>query len=76
MRTNILLILGLCSLNLHQTLLDDVCYEKDKAPVELDVLYDDQCVDLEGNIYREGSQLMSCCDCLRLVRNYLEYLCR
>ena len=68
MRTNFLLILGLCALNLQQTLLEDVCYEKDKAPVDLDVLYDDQCLDLEGVIYSLGSELVSCCDCFRLVR--------
>ena len=65
MRTNFLLILGLCSLNLQQTLLEDVCYEKDKAPVEVDVLYSDHCEDLEGNIYSLGSELRSCCDCFR-----------
>ena len=63
MRTNFLLILGL----FQQTLLENVCYEKDKAPVEDDVLYDDQCLDLEGVIYPLGSELVSCCDCFRLV---------
>ena len=59
-------------MNLQQTmslsyyvLLDDVCYEKDKAPVEVDVLYDDQCLDLEGVIYTVGSELASCSDCFR-----------
>ena len=65
MRTNLLLILGLCSMNLQQTLLEDVCYEKDKAPVELDVLYNDQCLDIQGVIYTLGSELVSCCDCFR-----------
>ena len=68
MRTNFLLILGLCYLNLQQTLLSDVCYEKDKTPVEVDVVYDDQCLDLEGVIYTLGSELMSCSDCFRLVK--------
>ena len=68
MRSNFLLILGLCSLNLQQTLLEDVCYEKDKAPVAVDVLYDDQCLDLEGVIYTLGSELMSCSDCFRLAK--------
>ena len=66
MRTNILLIFGLFVMTLQQTL-DGVCYEKDKAPVDTDVLYDDQCQDLEGDIYNLGSELMSCCGCFRLV---------
>ena len=74
MRTNFLLILGLCAMNLQQTLLEDVCYEKDKAPVELDVLYDEVCLDLEGVIYTLGSELVSCCDCFRLVRDPLYLL--
>ena len=59
-------------MNLQQTLslsyyvlLDDVCYEKDKAPVELDVLYNDKCQDLEDVSYTVGSELVSCCDCFR-----------
>ena len=67
MRSNFLLILGLC---LHQSVLcvsQGVCYEKDEAPVDVDVLYDDDCVDLEGNIYglELDSELQSCCDCFR-----------
>ena len=66
MRSNFLLILGLCVGSLQQTVLGAVCYEKDKAPVELDVVSDIDCVDLEGNIYSPGSELLSCCDCFRL----------
>ena len=68
MRSNFLLILGLCAGSLHPIVkLGDVCHEKDEAPVELDVLYDDHCQDLEGVIYTTGSVLVSCCDCFRLV---------
>ena len=67
MRTNFLLILGLCAVNLQKTLVDDICYEKDKALVDVDVLYDDHCVDIEGVIYSLGSELASCCNCFRLV---------
>ena len=66
MRSHFLLILGLCVGSLHQTVLGHVCYEKDQAPVELDVVSDMNCVDLEGNIYSLGSELRSCCDCFRL----------
>ena len=64
MRTNFLLNLGLSLMTL---LLGDVCYEKDKAPVDEDVLFEDQCLDVEGVMYTLGSELMSCCDCFRLV---------
>ena len=67
MRTNFLLILGLCAVNLQKTLVEDICFEKDQALVEVDVIYDDHCVDIEGVIYILGSELMSCCDCFRLV---------
>ena len=69
MRFNFLLILGLCAGSLQQTLLEDVCHEKDEAPVDVDVLYDDDCVDLQGNIYglELDSELQSCCDCFRLI---------
>ena len=72
MRSNFLLILGgLCAGIPYQTVLcvsHGVCYEKDEAPVDVDVLYDDDCVDLEGNIYQleRDSELQSCCDCFRL----------
>ena len=69
MRTNFLLILGLCAGSLQQTVVcvaQGFCYEKDKVPVDVDVLYDDHCVDVEGNIYDLGSELHSCCDCFRL----------
>ena len=65
MRSNFLLILGL----LQQTvlcLLPGVCYEKDDVPVEVGVLHDDHCVDVDGNIYGLDSELQSCCDCFRL----------
>ena len=69
MRSNFLLILGLCAGSLQQTVLcvaHGVCFEKDEVPVEVDVLYDDDCVDVEGNIYGQQSELQSCCDCFRL----------
>ena len=69
MRSNFLLILGLCAGSLQQTVLciaHGVCFEKDEVPVEVDVLYDDDCVDVEGNIYGLQSELQSCCDCFRL----------
>ena len=64
MRSNFLLILGLCAGTLQQTVLcvaHGVCFEKDEVPVDVDVLYDDDCVDVDGNIYG----LQSCCDCFR-----------
>ena len=69
MRSNFLLILGLCAGSLQQIVLcvaHGVCFEKDEVPVEVDVLYDDDCVDVEGNIYGLQSELQSCCDCFRL----------
>ena len=69
MRSTFLLILGLCSGSFQQLLLPyppDVCYEKDEVPVDVDVLYDDDCVDLDGNKYKLDSELYSCCDCFRL----------
>ena len=70
MRSNFLLILGLCGLcigSLPQSeVVEDVCYEKDESPVDLDVLFNGACTDVEGNIYRVGSELQSCCDCFRL----------
>ena len=67
MRSNFLLILGLCVGSLQQTVvLGDVCYEKDEAPVELGVVSNINCADLEGNIYSLGSELLSCCNCFRL----------
>ena len=65
MGSNLLLILG----SLQQTVLcvpHGVCYEKDEVPVDVDVLYDDDCVDVDGNIQSLGSKLYSCCDCFRL----------
>ena len=69
MRSNFLLILGLCAGSLGQTVLCvvyGVCFDKDEVPVDVDVLYDDECVDVEGNIYGQQSELQSCCDCFRL----------
>ena len=69
MRINLLLILELCALSLQQLHLPyppGVCYEKDDVPVDVDVLYDDHCVDDDGNIYSLDSELYSCCDCFRL----------
>ena len=69
MRSNLLLILGLCARSLQQIVLPDppgVCYEKDDVPVDVDGLYDGDCVDLDGNKYRLYSELYSCCDCFRL----------
>ena len=69
MRSNFLLILGLCAGSLSQTVLCvvyGVCFDKDEVPVDVDVLYDDECVDVEGNIYGLQSELQSCCDCFRL----------
>ena len=42
-----------------------VCYEKDEVPVDVDLLYDDDCLDVVGNIYGPKSELQSCCDCFR-----------
>ena len=69
MRSNLLLILGLCTRSLQQIVLPvppGVCYEKDEVPVDVDVLYDDDCVDVDGNIHSLDSELYSCCDCFRL----------
>ena len=69
MRFNFLLIFGLSAWSLQQTVLcvpQGVCYEKDDVPVDVDVLYDDDCVDVDGNIYSLDSELHSCCDCFRL----------
>ena len=69
MRSDFLLILGLFAGSLQQTVVcvaHGVCYEKDEVPVEVDVLYDDDCVDVEGNIYEQQSELQSCCGCFRL----------
>ena len=71
MRSNLLLILALCARSLQQIVLPGlpgVCYEKDEVPVELDVLYDDDCVDVDGNIYSLDSELYSCRDCFRLKK--------
>ena len=43
-----------------------VCFEKDEVPVDVDALYNDECLDIYGNIYKPGSELFSCCDCFRL----------
>ena len=68
MRSNFLLILGLCagSLQTVHPVPPGVCYEKDDVPVDVDGLYDDHCVDVDGNKYRLDSELHSCCDCFRL----------
>ena len=69
MRSTFLLILGVCAGSLQQIVLPappDVCYEKDDVPVDVDVLYDDDCVDVDGNNYSRESELYSCCDCFRL----------
>ena len=69
MRSKFLLILGLCTASLQQTVVcvaHGVCHEKDEVPVDVDLLYDDHCVDVEGNSYDQGSELQSCCDCFRL----------
>ena len=69
MRSDFLLILGLFAGSLQQTVVcvgHGVCYEKDEVPVDVDVLYDDDCVDVEGNIYGQQSELQSCCGCFRL----------
>ena len=72
MRTTFLLILavcGVCTGNLPQPeVVGDVCYEKDESPVDLDALFNEACTDVEGNIYRVGSELQSCCDCFRLEK--------
>ena len=69
-RSNVLLIFGLCTGSLQQIFVFcDLCYEKDTAPVELDVQFNVDCRDLEGNIYRLGSELRSCCDCLRFQKS-------
>ena len=69
MRSTFLLFLALCAGSLQHTVLPvppDVCYEKDDVPVDVDVLYDDHCVDVDGNKYSLDSELYSCCDCFRL----------
>ena len=35
-------------MNLQQAELDDICFEKEDAPVVVDVLYNNHCVDLRG----------------------------
>ena len=69
MRSTFLLILGLCAGSLQHFVLPvppDVCYEKDDVPVDVDVLFDGVCVDVDGNISSLDSELYSCCDCFRL----------
>ena len=69
MRSSFLLILALFAESLQQILLPyppGVCYEKDDVPVDVDGLYDGDCVDVDGNKYSLGSELYSCCDCFRL----------
>ena len=69
MSSNLLLLLALSAGSLQQTVLcvaHGVCFEKDEAPVDVDVLYNDDCVDVEGNIYGPQSELQSCCGCFRL----------
>ena len=69
MRSNLPLLLALVVGSLQQTVLCvpyGVCFEKDDVPVDVDVLYDDDCVDVDGNIYGPLSELQSCCDCFRL----------
>ena len=39
------------------------CYQKDEVPVDLDLVFDSNCEDNQGNIYRPNSTLQSCCDC-------------
>lgn len=68
MRFNFLLILGLVCL--QQTLHSveaGACFEKEEVPVDVAVLYDYDCGDVEGNIYGLNSSLHSCCDCLRFT---------
>ena len=72
MRSNFLLILAVCGLSTgnqpQPEVVGDVCYEKDESPVDLDALFNEACTDVEGNTYRVGSELHSCCDCFRLEK--------
>ena len=40
------------------------CFEKDSVPVDTEEIFEDQCVDDQGNKYQTGSKLTSCCHCL------------
>jgi len=76
MRSTFLLILGLCAGSFQQLLLPyppGVCYEKDEVPVDVDGLYDGDCVDLYGNKYSLDSELYSCCDCFRYKCEEIDY---
>ena len=72
MGSNFLLILAVCGLSTgnqpQPEVVGDVCYEKDESPVDLDALFNEACTDVEGNTYRVGSELHSCCDCFRLEK--------
>ena len=67
MRFSFSIILGLfCLYQTGHSVELGVCFEKDEVPVDMDALYDYDCVDLEGNIYGQNSSLLhSCCDCFR-----------
>merc|ERR1719450_226061 len=58
------------SLNFNQFRLSDAetssfaCFEKDTVPVDNEEIFEDQCVDDQGNKYSIGSSLSSCCHCI------------
>ena len=43
------------------------CYQKDVAPVDVDLVFDSTCEDDQGNTYYVNSTLQSCCDCFRFL---------
>jgi len=49
------------------------CYEKDTAPVDTGVIFDDgHCTDIHGNKFLENSNTTSCCECLYYTCVYVD----
>merc|ERR1711874_150143 len=49
------------------------CYEKDTAPVDTGVIFDDgYCTDIHGNKFPENSNTTSCCECLYYTCVYVD----
>ena len=64
MRWELLTVLFLCvRLSSQLDPLMEHCYQKDVVPVDLDLVFDSNCEDNQGNIYQPNSTLQSCCDC-------------
>ena len=40
------------------------CFQKDDAPVDAEIVFDDACKDLHGNKHKNGTTLTSCCQCI------------